>query len=179
MIKLKYTIVLGLLLIMGLTVFAQKDSIVRYEIYDSIIPIRYNCKLYTSLEEALKEPLNVKCLDLSSKGYTEFPMEILQFKNLEFLDLSALDSGCLYSVIQKRELEREQNKKKYPGRRFEYVYMIMGEYSRNEIKEIPKEIKYLSKLKQLCLSDTKLTKRQIKRIKKWVPDCSVFSDFDE
>lgn len=45
-------------------------------------------KVYYSIADALKEPDQVKYLDLSMNKLTAFPMEILQFKNLECLDLS-------------------------------------------------------------------------------------------
>lgn len=45
-------------------------------------------KVYYSLADALKEPDQVKYLDLSMNKLTAFPMEILQLKNLECLDLS-------------------------------------------------------------------------------------------
>ncbi|WP_018342264.1 leucine-rich repeat domain-containing protein [Cytophaga aurantiaca] len=45
-------------------------------------------KTYYSLEDALKDPLNVQKLDLSMQKLTVFPDQILQLKNLVCLDLS-------------------------------------------------------------------------------------------
>jgi Leucine-rich repeat (LRR) protein len=45
-------------------------------------------KIYTSMEDALKNPLEVKYLDLSLQKIQVLPVEILQLKNLECLDLS-------------------------------------------------------------------------------------------
>ena len=43
---------------------------------------------YTSLEEALKNPELVIKLELRKKGLKVFPKEIIQFTNLQYLDLS-------------------------------------------------------------------------------------------
>ncbi|HSH67017.1 MAG TPA: leucine-rich repeat domain-containing protein [Bacteroidia bacterium] len=43
---------------------------------------------FTSLQEALKNPDQVIKLELRKKGLKTFPKEILQFKNLQYLDLS-------------------------------------------------------------------------------------------
>jgi Leucine-rich repeat (LRR) protein len=45
-------------------------------------------KIYTSIEEAMLNPLDVKYLDLSLQKLTTLPVEVLQLKNLECLDLS-------------------------------------------------------------------------------------------
>jgi len=43
---------------------------------------------YTDLDEALKDPLSVIRLNLRKKKYKSFPKEILQLKNLQYLDIS-------------------------------------------------------------------------------------------
>lgn len=43
---------------------------------------------FTSIQEALKTPDQVIKLELRKKGLRSFPKEILQFKNLQYLDLS-------------------------------------------------------------------------------------------
>jgi len=54
----------------------------------SAVPLNAQCSDCTSLEEALKDPLKVRHLDLSNKGLTEVPKEVDQLVNLETLDLS-------------------------------------------------------------------------------------------
>jgi uncharacterized membrane protein YobD (UPF0266 family) len=51
----------------------------------------FNPKLYhryTDIHEASLQADSVRYLDLRSHNYRKFPIEILQFKNLEYLDLS-------------------------------------------------------------------------------------------
>ncbi len=55
------------------------------QIYDSICK---PYKTYYSLEDALKDPLNVQKLDLSMQKLTVLPEEVMQLKNLVCLDLS-------------------------------------------------------------------------------------------
>ena len=45
-------------------------------------------RAYTSLEEALKNPEKVIKLELRRKKLKSFPMEILKFPNLQYLDLT-------------------------------------------------------------------------------------------
>src|SRR4051812_46550067 len=46
---------------------------------------------YTDLKEALENPLDVVKLSLRKKKFESFPKEVLQFKNLQYLDLSKND----------------------------------------------------------------------------------------
>ncbi|MEI6021998.1 MAG: hypothetical protein WCR21_12795, partial [Bacteroidota bacterium] len=43
---------------------------------------------YTDLNAALENPYNVVKLTLRKKKFREFPKQILQFKNLQYLDIS-------------------------------------------------------------------------------------------
>lgn len=70
----------------------QLDSASAYIDYDSVYG---SYKTYYSLEEALKEPLQVQKLDLSLQKIVALPIEIGQFENLVYLDLSFNKFGLL------------------------------------------------------------------------------------
>lgn len=175
----KYLLSFSIGILHGLSVFGQKDSIIRYERHDSLISQKYKCHLYLSIEEGQKEPLNVKCLDLKSQGFKEFPKEILNFQNLEFLDLSAHDRSALYSERLKAREIKEQYKKEHPNSIIDEATLLIGQYNPNKITKIPSDIRLLTKLKWLDVSDTDLSKKEVKRLKQLLPNCQVVSDFDE
>lgn len=54
----------------------------------SQVTINTSYKKFTSIEEAMKNPDQVKHLDLSLQQLKVLPPEVLQLKNLEYLDLS-------------------------------------------------------------------------------------------
>jgi Leucine-rich repeat (LRR) protein len=75
------------------------------------------CQEYTDLTEALKNPDNVIKLTLRKKKLREFPAEIFQFKNIQYLDLSknsikelpdsiVMLKNLQYLIVSKTGLER-------------------------------------------------------------------------
>ncbi len=118
-------------------------------------------KTYTSLESALKNPDQVYKLKLSKQDLTEFPKEILQFKNLMALDLSKNKIKVIPEEIatlkQLRILNLSRNKiHDIPttiGQLIELRALIMNQ---NEIEVIPKEIGKLIHLEYLDLWDNNL-----------------------
>lgn len=85
----------------------------------------------TSLVKALQTPDKIYKLDLSGRGYTSFPKDVLRLKNLRWMDLGWDDAN--------------QNR-----------WMDSGEL-KNHIKVLPPEIKYLQKLEYLNLASNCLT----------------------
>ena len=73
MFNFKY-IVFSLLLISGISAFAQPEYKVKG-------------RIFTSIKKAMLEPDSVVRLKLKRKGYKEIPSEIFYFKNLKELDL--------------------------------------------------------------------------------------------
>ncbi|MES2112182.1 MAG: leucine-rich repeat domain-containing protein [Bacteroidota bacterium] len=97
---------------------------------------------FHSIEDALKDPTNVKSLDLSEKNLIELPVEILQLKNLEDIDLEAnpkLDFGKTLKLLSKL------NNLKMLG------------LGRNELSHVPISISYFKNLEYLGLEDNKFT----------------------
>jgi hypothetical protein len=80
---MKKTVLLLAITLAGL-LFTSLQSMAQVS-YDSLCA---SYKTYYSLEEALKEPLNVQKLDLSMQKLTVIPEDVMKLENLICLDLS-------------------------------------------------------------------------------------------
>jgi len=89
---------------------------------------------YHSIEEGLKQPDMVFKLSLRKKKLKTFPMEILRFKNLQYLDLS------------KNQLEE------LPPKISELLYLQYLSLSRNKLITLPAAIGRLKNLKRLIVN---------------------------
>ena len=58
-------------------------------------------RTFTSIKEAMKDPLAVKKLDLQGKKLTRFPHKIIKCRNLEVLNLSNNQIDSIPKVIGK------------------------------------------------------------------------------
>jgi Leucine-rich repeat (LRR) protein len=94
---------------------------------------------FTSIAEAMKNPDKVIKLELRRKKLKEFPKEIFQFKNLQYLDLSKNSIVEIPPAIS--ELKDLQ-------------ILIL---SKNEIESLPKEIGDLKALQYLNLNQNELS----------------------
>ena len=94
-------------------------------------------KIYTSLE-GIENPDSVFVLELKHEGLKEFPIQILEFQNLEKLDLSR-------NKIAELPLEITRLKN--------LIYLNLNH---NRLDSIPKEIGQLENLKILILSRNKI-----------------------
>lgn len=93
-----------------------------------------SARVYTSLEEALKEPGKVQKLDLTKNKLNVFPKEIFAFTNL-------------------RELYLGKNKiDSIPARIDQLTRLEVLDVSRNKLKEIPVEVFACAHLKKLILN---------------------------
>ncbi len=96
-------------------------------------------RAYTDLQEALKHPESVIKLELRRKRLKTFPMDILKFPNLQYLDLTKNDI---------RELPPEVGQLKY----LQYFSI-----SKNGLEELPPEIGDLENLFYLNANQNELT----------------------
>ncbi len=94
--------------------------------------------VYTDLSEALKQPDQVIKLELRKQKLKQFPLEILQFKNLQYLDLS------------KNQL------KELPDSISQLKHLQYLDVSRNKLERLNKNIGTLSHLKYLNLNNNEL-----------------------
>ncbi len=97
---------------------------------------------FKSIEEALKKPLEVYKLELIDKKMTEFPPQMLQFKNLQVL---ICHRAGLKSVF--KEIQNFKNLQK----------LVIDTNPFLDIKDILLKIKPLKKLKTLSLGGNSLT----------------------
>jgi Leucine-rich repeat (LRR) protein/signal transduction histidine kinase len=102
---------------------------------------------YLSLTEALINPLEVYNLDLSGQQITEFPMEILQLKNIRNLNLG----------YNSYEYGRNNNLKEIPTQIGELKQLQELNLGGNQLTNIPIQIGELKQLRKLNLGGNKLT----------------------
>lgn len=118
---------------------------------------------FTSLKEAMKQRDAVRYLELRGRNFKKFPREVLQFDNLEILDL--------------RDIAFEVGKKEYIYRRHPnsppqtYRKLKVRE---NCLKEIPIAICRLKKPRKLYLSDTCLDRETLDGLKLLLPGCRIY-----
>lgn len=119
-------------------------------------------KVYTNLDSAIKNPDAVYKLILRKKKYKAFPKEILQLKNLQYLDISrnsikelpediAQLSHLQYLACSKCQLS------KIPKSIGQLSHLYYLNLNQNEIDSIPEEIGRLKKLQVLDLWDNNLS----------------------
>lgn len=120
---------------------------------------------YFNLEEAFKNKDNVYYLDLRGYGLKDFPMVILEFKNLTVLRLDSkieiidtVSNAKLYKT-----LEYIDGTYSYDAERF------------NFIDHIPCEVCSLKNLKLLELVGLPLSKREIRLLRKCCPNALIYA----
>jgi len=94
---------------------------------------------YTSIADAMKDPDKVIKLELRKKKLKEFPKEIAQFKNLQYLDLS------------------KNNIKELPPEIDSLKNLQILILSKNDIESLPKEIGNLKALQYLNVNQNDLS----------------------
>ncbi len=123
-------------------------------------------KTYFSLEAALKNPDRVYKLKLNKKKLTEFPQEILQLKNLNYLEV-------------------EKNKiKEIPNEIGQLQYLQHVSFSKNKIATFPKGLCELKHLKNLILNQNEIDGlpkeigqlTALERLDMWSNDLGDFPD---
>jgi Leucine-rich repeat (LRR) protein len=159
---------------------------------------------YIDLEEALKHPEMVVRLELRKKKLKEFPKEIFQFKNLQYLDLGKNQikelPDSIYLLKQLQYLDVSRNKlgslPKEIGKMSNLVYLHannnnliglppqIGNLERlriidlwsNDLSEFPES---LTKLKELTILDIRaimINVDTIRQLKKWLPNVEIKYD---
>lgn len=157
---------------------------------------------FTSLEEALKNPDKVYKLILRKKKLKEFPREIFQFKNLQYLDLSKNNikeipaeiaelTNLQYFNISKNALETippqigELTQLYYLNANQNELFTLppqIGKLSKlkymdlwsNNIEKFPAEMRYLSSLKMLDLRVILIPDSEQERIQQMLPKTKIF-----
>ncbi|MFN8277094.1 MAG: leucine-rich repeat domain-containing protein [Chitinophagales bacterium] len=90
--------------------------------------------VYTSMEEALKEPEKVRALTLKELGLTELPGDIEKFTNLEVLDLSG------------------NRLTQFPEKLFSFKKLRALTLKGNRIERLPEDIHKMDQLEELYIS---------------------------
>lgn len=141
-------------------------------IYAQEVKIQLAGKEYnvcTSLAYAEKlNPDSVKGFSLQSKGYRDFPKEVLKYKNITVLDLSSKQLDEMVEYLNRSEKKVYKKRKQNGGSQFGYPL-----FRPNRVITVPEEIIKLKKLKLIHLMDMYVTVDAIKRIEKLLPNCEV------
>lgn len=111
---------------------------------------------FTSIEEAMKNPEQVIKLELRKKRLKKFPLEILKFINLQYLDLSKNDIGELPAEIgQLKNLQylaiSRSGLQEFPTQIGDLTNLYYLEANNNDLTSLPTEIGKLEKLKTFDL----------------------------
>lgn len=129
--------------------------------------------IYMSLDEANKvNPDSVLYLELMSKGYKDFPQEILKFKNLETLDLGTLHYLDVPEQLNRRQL-RKLNRLKKKCNCDEPSTPV---YKPNYIKNVPKDISKLTKLRFINLDGVHFNYKLLDDFEKLLPHTKTNPD---
>ncbi|MDA8901524.1 MAG: leucine-rich repeat domain-containing protein [Flavobacteriales bacterium] len=167
----------------------------------SFVIINDSPVIYKSMEEAMKTPDEVTHLKLIRKKFKVFPKEILNFKNLEYLDLSKnkIDSlpNEFYSLVNLNTLVIKSNRfKEFPEaicsmKRLKKISFADNEITsipsyiagldsleeldlfRNSVEDVSIKISKLLNLKKLDLRMIEISKDEQNRIEMLVPNCKV------
>jgi hypothetical protein len=122
-------------------------------------------------------PDSVIFLSVGNSNLDEFPKQILNFKNVESISFVnsniaqiELVSPWLLNQEEKHELYKIQ--KKHPDVR-EDTHGLFPIPRKNTIKKIPNEIVKLKKLNQLFLNRKYVSKKELKRLKLLLPNCTI------
>ena len=189
-----YSLLVGFFLIKG-SAFSQEtdmlDSTQLEEVYT-----------YTDLKEALEHPEKVIRLELKKQKLKEFPKEIFQFKNLQYLDLSRNQlkelPDSIYLITKLQCLVVAHNKlgslPKEIGKCKNLFYLnannndlfglppqignleklrVLDLWS-NDLADFPEAMSNLKHLEILDVRVIMISEDNLKLLKKWLPNTNLF-----
>lgn len=113
-------------------------------------------------------PDSVKGFCLQSKGYKDFPKEILKYKNIIVLDLSSKHLDEMVEYLNRSEKKAYKKRKQNGGKQFGYPL-----FRPNTVLTIPEDITSLKKLKVIHLVDMYVSLEAIKKIEQLLPNVIV------
>jgi hypothetical protein len=113
-------------------------------------------------------PDSVNGFSLQSKGYKDFPKEVLKYKNIIVLDLSSKHLDEMVEYLNRSEKKIYEKRKTNGGDKFGYPL-----FRPNTVVSIPDEIINLKRLKVIHLMDMYVNKEAIKKIELLLPGVIV------
>lgn len=140
-------------------------------IYCQVLTEAFNGKQYrvfTSLSEAHKvNPDSVEGLVLCSNNFKDFPVEVLKFKNLKYLNI------CSYSWHNVLDSLTSEQRHIYDSVERRRPNDCMFRFKPNIIRHIPKEIKKLKKLEMVDFSSADISRNAGMQLIKYLPNATT------
>lgn len=112
------------------------------------------CCFLKEISPKIKNLINLEELHLPLSGFESLPNEIIECKNLKKIDLT---DGIIKNIDNLTKLPNLES------------LSLFG----NHLKKLPDNIADMKKLKYLGLKGNQLTKQEIARIRKALPDCEI------
>jgi len=162
--------------------------------------------VYTSMEEALKEPYKVYRLHLRKQKLDSIPAEVFSLPNLQELDVSKNKISALpdnigelqrlqilnisgnnieqlpHSIGDLKELKKLfANKNKLaslPARIGDLSNLRMMDLWSNEISYFPEDLSKLKSLRKLDLRNILINDATQNKLREWLPNTKIFMDPD-
>jgi hypothetical protein len=137
-------------------------------------------RIFTSISEAKKvNPDSVFAIQLGNNGLKEFPKEILEFRNLELVDLIDRNIGEIYledpkKLTEKDQLLAKQIFEKHGG--YDIRTDVIGLFpirNKNTFKSVPIDVIKLKKLNQLMIPCKSISKKTKQKILENIPGCTI------
>ena len=157
---------------------------------------------YTSLEEAMRHPEKVIKLELKREKLKQFPLQVLKFTNLQYLDLSknkikelpeGIDTlkNLQFLILSRNKLEKlpkqigglpnlkllniNQNELfDLPAQLGKLEKLEVLDLWSNNIGSFPEEMKYMKNLRVLDLRVIMISDEEQAKIKSFLPNTKIF-----
>lgn len=132
----------------------------------------------TSLPASIGKLEKLKVIDLWGNSLTSLPASIGQLKNLEKLHLwhnklTSLPAEITHLRNLKQLYLLNNQLTQLPWMIGELSNLEELELDNNKLKELPPAISALNNLKKLSLKGNPISKTELNKIKKWLPNCHV------
>jgi len=144
--------------------FSQKEKIISFQ--------GKEYRVFTSLGDVENiNPDSVLGLAIRYEKFNDFPIEIIKFKNIRFIDLNPCDQ----SEANKMGILSLKQKQIYDSLNIVYKNRGWdGPMHKNKIKHIPKEISQLTKLETINIYSVEIKRREVKRLTKLLPNTYIY-----
>ncbi len=145
--------------------FCQKNEIAKYRIF------------YSIKETETVNADSVLNLNLGNNSLTEFPDQLLKFKNLTFITFYNRNNGEIFHdtpwLLSEEEKQEVENIFKQKGNIRTDVHGVFRVKNKTKIKTIPGSIVELKFLNTIILDKKEIKNNELKKLQKLLPNCYI------